>query len=179
MIAVLFRLICFCVFSGFYREAWLWRTTGSSRHVCKWYLLHSCKIKKSIPSICGVYNHKKKHLNASYSDISCIQMFLFAKLFGTQPMLNAHLWTWMSATLFFSHQGIRGSVGMNGPLGVTGERVRSQISTCLFIRRSMYLSMHANIDCNKWQKTNISLFIVRVNRVHEVFLGLLGSQDLQ
>lgn len=30
-----------------------------------------------------------------------------------------------SAPLYLSHQGIRGSVGMRGPLGFTGERVKS------------------------------------------------------
>lgn len=47
----------------------------------------------------------------------------------------------MNVTLFFSHQGIRGSVGMRGPLGFTGERVKS-LSVCLSLHFSIYVSTH-------------------------------------
>lgn len=77
-----------------------------------------------------------------------------------------------SPPLFFS-QGIRGSVGMRGPLGFTGERVKS-----LSIHLSMHLSLHTIVNANKGFK-QMYPFIVRVSQVHEVFLGLVGSQDLQ
>lgn len=78
-----------------------------------------------------------------------------------------------SPPLFFSHQGIRGSVGVRGPIGFTGERVKS-----LSIYLSLHLSIHTIINANKGFK-QMYPFIVRVSQVHEVSLGLVGSQDHQ
>lgn len=78
-----------------------------------------------------------------------------------------------SPPLFFSHQGIRGSVGMRGPLGFTGERVKS-----LSVYLSMHLSIHPIINANEGFKQTYP-FIVRVSQVHEVSPGLGESQDLQ
>lgn len=78
-----------------------------------------------------------------------------------------------SPPLFFSHQGIRGSVGMRGAIGFTGERV-----TSLSIYLSMDLLINAIINANKGFK-QVYPFIVRVSQVHEVSLGLVGSQDFQ